>query len=358
MRVPILAMRITDPTGRLRAATWEHPRIYLALKAALAATLAWLAVLPLGDLGAKYSYYAPLGALTAMTTAVITSIRTTVQSVVAITLGGALALTIDLLPVPRPLGLAVALGVAVLVGGWRRLGTMGSWVPFAALFVLIAGAGEETQYTAAYAGLTALGAAVGVALNLLLPQFPLAPAARVQEQLRSEIGDQMDRLASCLEREMADEHDWAALRRTLARRAAEAETLIAQAREARRGNWSARRWAERADLRDRRARALQRLSGIADEVIALVSDQRTDIRRDDPDSAELRAGIAGGLRAVARLIRETGEDQPDPDVVEEANQAVERLRADVVRTQQRSSLPHLAAAAIALDLEQAVTAWC
>ncbi|WP_141014713.1 aromatic acid exporter family protein [Nocardioides sambongensis] len=345
-------------TRRLRRIAWSRPRWFLAVKTGAAATLAWLVAQPLGDLGAHYSYYAPLGALAAMTTSVVSSARTAAQAVLAIGIGAALALLIRVSPAPGPLGLGVAITVGVLVAGWPRLGAMGSWVPFAALFVLIAGAGDPFGYTAAYAGLTALGGLVGVAVTALLPQLPLTPVDQVQHRLRAELADELDRLATSIDREIVDDEDWAALRSALARRAREAEDLIVHAREARRANWQASRWSAAADRSDDRARALQRLSGCVDEVIALISDQRTDIRRDDPDSAELRGSVAAALRAVATLIRENGEEEvSSPETIDRARDAVEGLRAQVVRTQQRSSLPHLAAAAIALDLDGAVEAW-
>jgi uncharacterized membrane protein YgaE (UPF0421/DUF939 family) len=340
----------TTAVRRARSISWAHPTWLLAIKAALAAMLAWLAVQPLGGAADDYAYYAPLGALVAMTTTVVSSMRSSLQAVAAIAIGAALALAVAQVDVPEPIGLGVVILVAVLIGAYAPLGTMGSWVPLAAMFVLIAGAGDPMEYAAAYGGLTAFGAVVGVVVNLLLPQLRLTPAAIAQDRLRDELADQLDQLGTALEQEIVGEKDWTTLRSALQRQARDAEALIAEAREARRVNWHASRWATTVDRHDLRARALQRLTGCVDDVISLVSDQRAEIRNDDPAAAELRATAAIALATVADLLRDEGS----PD---EARQAVADLRARVVRAQADTGDHHFAAAAITLDLEQAVDAW-
>jgi hypothetical protein len=227
---------------------------------------------------------------------------------------------------------------------------MGSWIPLAAMFVLIAGRGDPVSYTAAYGGLTALGAVVGVAVYLAFPQLPLTPAALAQDRLRAELADQLDELATALEREILGEKDWNALRRSLERTARDADALMTEAREARRANWKAARWAETTDRQARRSDALQRLTACVDEVIALISDQRAEIRNDDPAAADLRAATAQALRCVAALLRDSGD-------LDAAGSAVSDLRSRVVQAQAATGDHHFAAAAIVLNLEQAVEAW-
>lgn len=343
-------MSTSTAVRRARSASWAHPIWLLAVKAALAAMLAWLAVEPLGGTADDYVYYAPLGALIAMTTTLVSSVRSSAQAVTAIVIGAALALTVGMIGIPEPFSLGLVIVVAVLVGAWAPLAAMGSWVPFAAMFVLIAGEGDPLEYAAAYGGLTALGAVVGVLVNLLLPQMRITPAAIAQDHLRRELADQLDHLGGALEQEIVDESDWTALRATLRRQAADAERLITEAREARHANWHATRWESTVDRHDIRARALQRLTGCVDDVIALVADQRAEIRNDDPAAANLRAATAVALGAVAAMLRDEGS----PD---DARHAVADLRRDVVRAQAATANDHFAAAAITLDLEQAVEAW-
>lgn len=151
----------------------EHPSLLLAVKAALAAMLAWSLIQPIGGLAAEYPYYAPLGALAVVSTSVVVSVRSSVEVVVAILLGAAVALAVRLLPVSEPLPLGLAVVAASLLAAWGLAGAMGSWVPLAAMFVLVAGRGDPIEYSAAYGGLAAFGALVGVAVNAALPQLLL-----------------------------------------------------------------------------------------------------------------------------------------------------------------------------------------
>jgi uncharacterized membrane protein YgaE (UPF0421/DUF939 family) len=340
----------TTAVRRARTHARTHPHFFLAVKAAVAAMLAWLVVQPFGSFATEYAYYAPLGALTVVSTSVVRSARSAVEVVVAILLGSAIALAAASLPLPEPipLGLAIVAGAVVAASGIA--GEMGSWVPLAAMFVLVAGKGDPIEYTAAYGGLTAIGAVVGVGVYLAFPQLPLTPATRAQDRLRAELADQLDELGTALEQEILGEKDWNTLRRSLARSAHHAESLVAEARDARRANWKAARWAETTDRQDRRADALSRLTACVDEVIALISDQRAEIRNDDPAAADLRSSTADALHRVAGLLR-------DSCPVDDARSAVSELRSRVVQAQASTGDHHFAAAAIVLNLEQAVEAW-
>ena len=343
-------MSTTTAVQRARTRARTHPHFFLALKAAVAAMLAWLVVQPLGSFATEYSYYAPLGALTVVSTSVVRSARNAVEVVVAILLGAAIALAAQSIPLPEPLPLGLAIVAGSVVAASGVAGGMGSWVPLAAMFVLVAGAGDPVEYTAAYGGLTAVGAVVGVVVYLTFPQLPLTPAALAQDRLRGELADQLDELGTALEQEILGEKDWSSLRTSLARTARSADALMDEDRESRRANWKAAHWAETTERQDARAGALQRLTGCVDEVTALVSDQHAEIRNDDPAAAELRATTAEALRCVAALLR----DSASPDA---AASAVSDLRSRVVRAQASTGDHHFAAAAIVLNLEQAVDAW-
>lgn len=133
--------------ARVRHALAWRTRLPRALKAALAATLAWLVVQPLGGPADQYAYYAPLGAVIAISVTVVDSASAAVQGVVAILLGAALAvLAVELVP-GTPAGLAAVVLLGTVVAGWWRLGDMGSWVPIAALFVLTIGSSGLVDYS-------------------------------------------------------------------------------------------------------------------------------------------------------------------------------------------------------------------
>lgn len=347
----------------LRAATWRHPRLLLATKTAVAAGLAWVLVQPLGGFVDDYPYYAPLGAVAAMSTSVVSSVRTAVQAVVAILTGATIALLVDALALPGPAGVAVGVGAGVLVGGLGVYGAMGSWVPFATLFVLILGGEDPWRYAAAYGGLVALGGLVGVGVNLAVPQLLLTPAVMAEDRLRERLADQLDLLADGLDHEEPLTADaWGELRLSLELDARRVEELVEAASEARRANWRARRWAAAADQREVRARALRRLTGCVDDVIALVTDVRTSVHAEDEVAGGLRGDAAVAFRAVATMLR-TVEDSADERDAESSGAAhaaavaVDRLSRAVGDAAVASSGGYLAAAAIAVSLHQAVDAW-
>ncbi|MEX0429743.1 aromatic acid exporter family protein [Nocardioides sp. DS6] len=345
---------------RARRLAWLHPRWLVALKAACASGLAWLLVQPVGGFVHDYPYYAPLGAVVAMSTTVAGSVRYSVQAVAAIGLGGALAILTMATSVESIAAVAIVIGVGTIMAGWGRLGAMGSWVPIAGLFVLIVGRTDPWQYVLAYAGLTAVGAVVGTAVNAALPQLPMTPLTVALAGLRSEMARQLEDLADALEsEEQVSSTRWEAWQTALDPRARRVEELLTEGLEARRGNWRARRWHGLAERRQERARALRYLSGCVEEVIALASDPRFQLHDADDEATRLRGAVARALRASAAMIRTAGEEQGGADQEEwdEAADAVRALRRVIVGLDVASEDRWLPASAIAIGLERAVDAW-
>src|SRR4051812_30229026 len=107
----------------------RHPRVGTALKAAAAAALAYAIVVPGGGVADDYPYYAPLGAVVALSAAVVGSVRRALQTMLALGIGATTAVAAGLLPVPEVVSLALAVAVGGLVAGWSALGGEGSRVP-------------------------------------------------------------------------------------------------------------------------------------------------------------------------------------------------------------------------------------
>ncbi|MDN4163418.1 FUSC family protein [Nocardioides abyssi] len=358
-------MATLDLWRRARTASWAHPRWLLALKTATAAGLAWLLVQPLSGPLSDYPYYAPMGAAAAMSTTVIGSARTSAQAVVAITIGAVVATTMGLLDVPGWLALALTIAVATLLAGLKQLGAMGGWVLVAALFVLVIGGHDPEAYVAAYVGLTAFGAIVATVVNALVPQLPLEPVARAQARLRHRLADELDTLADgLLDDDVLDPSFWEQQRQRTEPHVTELRALLAEANDARRGNWRAGRWSETVDRRYAQARALERLAGCVDEVSALVSDQRSSVHADERSAEELRDTIARAMRAVATMLRSAAEDpvhdegQEDAAAVPtaDAERSVEELGLLVSHLASTDD-KHLPAAAVWVNLQRAVEAW-
>ena len=71
--------------------------------------------------------------------------------------------------------------------------------------------------------------------------MPLTPAAIAQERLREELADQLERLAEGLaSARVLSREEWQEHRLALGPQARRVEELIAQAMDARRGNWRSR----------------------------------------------------------------------------------------------------------------------
>lgn len=189
-----LAERSTLLSNRVRRLPWG-----LALRSAGAGAIAFGvgAVFP-GPAG-EYPYYAPLGAVVAMSSTVMGSVRNAVQSIVSIWLGSAIALVTTTVMAPTAWTVALVIGLGTMAVNWRLLGGMGQWVPTAALFVLIIGAEDPVAFVSAYGGLTLIGAAIGVAAILLFPQLPLGPAEEAIGDVRAEVIVQLRQLADALQ---------------------------------------------------------------------------------------------------------------------------------------------------------------
>ncbi|MDD9206493.1 FUSC family protein, partial [Georgenia sp. 10Sc9-8] len=104
--------------GWLRRTWSRHPRMAMAVRAALAAAIAWFVARNLPDPAGDYPYYAPMGAVIATSTTLASSVREALRSVAAITLGGIVATLAHFLGnESNPLVLAAAVAAAVMVGG-------------------------------------------------------------------------------------------------------------------------------------------------------------------------------------------------------------------------------------------------
>jgi uncharacterized membrane protein YgaE (UPF0421/DUF939 family) len=175
-------------------------RLVIVAKAAVAAAIAWaLGLLMPGDT-AQYAYYAPLGAILAMAPTVVSSVRGSVQLVIGLTSGIAIAWALVTLDVPMPVRIALAVAVGTLVAGVPALGAGRDYVPVAALFTLILGGGSALgDYSLGYIAQMATGLAVGVAINLLIaPPLRLGDARDAVSQLKHRAADVLDGAAETL----------------------------------------------------------------------------------------------------------------------------------------------------------------
>lgn len=301
----------------------------MALKAATAAGIAWLVVQPIGGVVETYPYYAPFGAVVAVSTTVASSARESAQSLLAILIGAAAALALEGWLDKGALTVAAVVAVGTLLGGWRRLGPMGSWVPMSALFVLILGDSQPGQYVAAYAGLTALGAAIGVGVNLIFPPLPLDAAEESLDRLRETLAGQFDDLAESLlaERPLKGS-EWEERASEVESASTETRALVQRATEAQRANWRARRWRDMAQRQYDAALMLEQLPFLVEEVTAILAHETVD-RESIPWGAPLRPRIAHALQAAADLLRSIDAGGAEEEEIAALDDALDRLVEEI-----------------------------
>ncbi|GAA4430275.1 aromatic acid exporter family protein [Georgenia halophila] len=340
--------------GRLLRAYRHHPRIALAIRGAIATALAWWIALLLPAPMSEYPYYAPLGAVVATTMTVAGSVRESVRAVTAVLLGGGIAFAADWWASSAdPVTIALAVALSILVGGWRWLGTLGSWAPMAALFTLVI-AGGEAFYVGAYAGLMLLGAAIGVGVNFVFPPLPLAPLRQVLSRMRKTLGDQLGALAGALENdEMLDEEAWAERKHDLEPLRSEMRQALDTAREARRANQRARRYAVDYDRLARQAYAFDRISLLVADLTDLLAEREIAGRDEVALGPRLRPATAEVLHHLENVVRDAGGDGPEE--ARAAGDSLERLVVEIDRSHSdRISGSTMAAAALAMAIRRSL----
>ena len=339
---------------RWRAAVDARPRIALAAKSATAAALAWLCVQPFGGVADDYPYYAPFGAVVAVTGTLASSVRSGSQAASAIVAGAAIATGARLLPLPEFAALAAVVALGVVVGGWRRLGEMGSWVPISGLFILILGAGDPVHYVAAYLGLTSLGALIGIAINGAFPPLPLTATTLALRRLRSTLAEKLEDLADGLvQEELPSAPDWRRRQRHLQPHVEEVRRLAQETTEARRANWRARHWQQTATLQHRHARTLERLSALVEEIVALVIEREAEGVPEVALGPGLRPPTARSLAAVAEVLRADPFERDWQTAYVELLDRLEELRAATRASWRDEQEDRFTAAAIIVALERA-----
>ncbi|MFC7405551.1 hypothetical protein [Georgenia alba] len=342
--------------GALLRAWADHPRVAMAVRAALAAAIAWWLARLLPDPAAEYPFYAPLGAVVATTFTLAGSVRESLQAVAAIAIGGAIAHAADFVgSEDNPVTVAVVVAVGVLLAGWRRLGAMASWTTTGALFTLVIGGGE-TFYIGVFAGLVLLGGAVGIAINAVFPPLPLAPAVQAVQHVRSSLANQVHDLAEALaQNEPLDDEEWRRRQHNLEPQRSRMRAALDTASEARQGNIRARRHREALDELVRHGRGLDRVALLVQDLVDLLSmHERPDYEMValGPDLRPAAADMVGGLE---RVVRGDGTDTA-PEAVKEARDALARFveHLDASRIE-RVGGGTMAATALAVSIARALT---
>ena len=337
----------------------HHPRITQAVKAAAAAMIAWLLVQPLWGVADAYPYYAPLGAVIAVSTTVAGSVRESLQGLLGIVLGSGVALAVGLLGLPEVVALGAVVAGGTLVAGWWRVGGKADWVPLTALFVLIIGKADAADYAVSYLGLTSLGAAVGIGVNLLFPPMPLTPTQASVTRVRELVAQQLDDLAEgLLHEEAPTDEEWASRQRAITPVTLQMRDMVGHATEARRGNWRAASWREEADRQYQQARALELLAFLVEELTAFVvaheSADGVHAGRETALGPQLRPYAAHAFQDMADALRSVESASADREYLVEAEAALDKLVEQVRVRRAESNRDLVAAGTLVMSLRRAI----
>jgi uncharacterized membrane protein YgaE (UPF0421/DUF939 family) len=304
------------------------------VRAALAAALAWQVALLLPPELSDYAYYAPLGAIIAVSPTVADSAAAASRTVLAILLGFALAVGVyELLPgPPNALTIALIVALAIAVEQWRALREQASWVSFAAVLMITVGTDDPAAYVLRYAGLTLLGAAVGVLVTtLLFPPLQLTTAVRRIALARGLLATHLEAIAAGLRTgEIPEPGAWAERTRALGRALDGMRSAEAQVERARRANPRAHRWQGTAGSIREQSRALDRVAVLVDDLTTLVIEfqpHRRGLDRVDGATGWVLADALEGLARVVRIPYHATDTEPDERdaAIDAAVSALDRL---------------------------------
>lgn len=284
----------------------HRPWVQRGIRAAIAAGLAWQVAVLLPPLLSDYAFYAPLGAVLAMHPTVADSASAAWRSVLAMLMGFALAFVVyELTPsVPNALTIALIVALAVGVEQWRRLlRDQASWVSFAAVLMITVGSGAPGPYVLRYAGLTLLGAAIGVLVTaVLFPPLQLTQAVEQIGHTRGLLAAHLTDIAATLrDARVPDPEEWTERNRRLDRALDRMRTAASQVERARRANPRARRWRGRAAEIREESRAVDRVAVLVDDLTSLVVEfhpHRRGLDHADAGTGWVLADTLDGLAGV------------------------------------------------------------
>lgn len=328
---PPLLRRLWRVLGGSVASALLWPRLQLAMKAALAAGIAFFIAPFMPGSAADYPYYAPLGALVAMYENVSGSMRQGLQTLVGLALGIGLAFMLFSLGEPSPLTVAIVMGLGVILAGLPRIGSGSDWIPTAALLVLLVGGHDPDRFSFGYLVQMGAGVTVGIVVNLLVfPPLHFKAAALSLAELRLALSRQLADMALALKEHWPPEHeDWSRRSDALAASARSVRLAVEKADASRRANPRRRLHPRDVELDYRNLRDLERITFHVQDVTQVLSDViwAEDTPFVVPD--KYTAPLSAAMSAVGDVLR-SAEEEPEERQAELTGKA-EAAVADLSR---------------------------
>ncbi|MFC0105326.1 FUSC family protein [Kibdelosporangium aridum] len=296
----------------VRGAGPERAALAQAVKAALAAVLAWLAAAELFEL--PQPFLAPWAAVFIVEATVYRSLRSAGQQVAAVGVAVSLAAVVDAVVPWQVLGMAIAVLTGLLIGQGRWFGDSGPWIGITALLLITWGTVTQSALLVDRLIETVLGVSIGLAVNALV--FPPVYGARAQQatrRLASDMAELLEEMAEALRGDLSsDEADnWASRASSALVLVRQAEHSIELNRESRRLNLRQSVFVFRTPYDERRAI----LCGLRDawpHIAEIAQTLRTTTGRVDPFDAPdrpSREAFATLLDRMASVVRLRAEGQ-------------------------------------------------
>lgn len=334
-------------------------KLLLAFKAALAVGIAWVVAPFMPGVADEYPYYAPLGALLSMHSTLKGSAKYGLQILGGLAIGILLAAIVLAFGAPNFLTISLVVAAGVLIGGMRWLGAPGQeYLPIAALFVLIVGGQDASQYSIGYLVQMTVGVGVGLLINLLvLPPLTFDSAVQKFSHFRRSLARHLNDVGTALTENWPPEREnWASQNQALSATAVEVRETIHLADDSRKGN-------PRARIHKRN------LEGDYEDLAAL-ENVTFHIR----DLTEVLAGAVWGkpfpvelptqlcpplseaILAVADVLTTWENGSEEPEHVRRAESRIEALMSRINEHHSTGSASRNAAVTIAMSLQRILAA--
>lgn len=297
---PALMRRLASSVSFAAREASRPARLLLVVKTALAVGLAWTIAPHMPGVVDQYPYYAPLGALVSMYPTLMGSAKSSLQTILGLAAGIALATVIVLTVGPTwwSIPLVVALGVFVSGTGWFGIGK--EYVPMAALFVLIIGGHDADDYSLGYLVQMTVGVVIGLVVNLVIAPAPLtAQAEQELEMFRHRLADHLHAIGDAVTDSWPPERkQWADDAVSLAETSRSVRAALVEADESLRGNPRAWRRHEGTDDAHAQLEALDRIS----QQIRDISETIADTIWDRPGAISLDPALPEPLSAACHAV--------------------------------------------------------
>jgi uncharacterized membrane protein YgaE (UPF0421/DUF939 family) len=344
----------------------QQPWVQRMIRAALAAGLAWQVALLLPATLSDYAYYAPLGAVIAVSPTIADSASAAWRSVAAILTGFGLAVGLYELTraVPDALTIALIVALAVVVEQLRLWREQASWVSFAAVLMITVGSADPGEYALRYAGLTFLGAAIGVLVTtVLFPPLQLTSAVEQIATTRALLARHLRDIADTLrDGRVPEVSEWTDRNTRLDRALDRMRFAAGRVERARRANPRARRWQGRATGIREEARAVDRVAVLVDDLTTLVVEFHPHRRGIDHADAGTGWVLADTLDSLAGVVctpyHTTDGSTPDErdEQIARAGAALRRLVGLLRESSVEDDEGFFALGAVAVGVRRSLTA--